>query len=70
MPGIDGFETTRRIKAFRPELKIIAQTAFAMKEDKKLTMEANCDDYISKPIRLNDFIKMLVKHLNGQPPKS
>ena len=69
MPGIDGFETTRRIKAFRPELKIIAQTAFAMKEDKKLTMEANCDDYMSKPIRLNDFIKMLVKHLDGQPPK-
>ncbi len=51
LPGIDGHEATRRIKEFRKELVIIATTAYAMSEDRQKSIDAGCDDYISKPIK-------------------
>jgi len=50
MPVLNGFEATRRIKELYPDLPVIAQTAFAMKEEKSGCYEAGCDDYITKPI--------------------
>src|SRR5947209_7985516 len=52
MPGIDGFQLTRRLKS-RPETKdiiIIAVTAYAMKGDEEKARDAGCDGYLSKPI--------------------
>ncbi len=52
LPGIDGFELTRRLKA-DPETRdilIVAVTAYAMKGDEQRARAAGCDDYISKPI--------------------
>ena len=64
MPEVNGIEATLEIKKIRPELPIIAQTAYAMTEDKKLTMEAGCVDYLSKPIKTNVLISTLNKYLN------
>jgi PAS domain S-box-containing protein len=50
MPILDGFEATKAIKHFQPHLPIIAQTAFAMADDKETALARGCDDYISKPI--------------------
>lgn len=50
LPDIDGFETTQQIKGIIPNLPVIAQTAYAMKNDRRLCLENGCDDYISKPI--------------------
>jgi two-component system, cell cycle response regulator DivK len=50
LPELNGYEAVKRIKAFNKNLKIIAQTAYAMAEDKDLCLEAGCDDYICKPI--------------------
>jgi PAS domain S-box-containing protein len=52
MPGIDGFELTRRIKADprQHQTQIGAVTAYAMKGDRERAFAAGCDGYIAKPI--------------------
>jgi two-component system cell cycle response regulator DivK len=53
LPGFDGFEATRRIKA-NPALQhipIVAVTSYAMGGDEARAMEAGCDGYVSKPLR-------------------
>ncbi len=50
MPVMDGFEATSLIKKFRPDLPIIAQSAYTTKKDKQKADLAGCDSFISKPI--------------------
>ena len=50
LPDIDGFETTRKIKELNPKLPVIAQTAYALYNDRERCLENGCDDYISKPL--------------------
>jgi PAS domain S-box-containing protein len=69
MPEMDGFEAARRIrdtqsKVLNPDIPIIALTALAMKEDKDLAFDAGMDDYLSKPVELQDLEKILNKWLH------
>jgi CheY-like chemotaxis protein len=62
MPEMDGLETTRRIcelwsSGSRP--RIIAMTANAMQGDREECMASGMDDYISKPIRMNELVQAL-----------
>lgn len=52
LPGMDGLELTRRLKAdpATSDIVILAITAYAMKGDKQKALEAGCDGYITKPI--------------------
>jgi PAS domain S-box-containing protein len=64
MPEMDGYEATKLIldefsKEKRP--KIIAMTANAMQGDKELCIEAGMDDYISKPVRIEEMYDILIK---------
>lgn len=64
MPHMDGYDTAIQIKAFRPSLPIIAQTAFADDFGKTKALAAGCDDYITKPIQQSELmtiIQMLLK---------
>ena len=56
MPIMNGYEASRQIKSIRPDLPIIAQTAYAMAEDRKRAIEAGCDDFIAKPIGKDDLL--------------
>lgn len=59
IPFMNGYEATRQIKKIRPNLPVIAQTAYAMPEDKNKALVAGCDGYIAKPIIKNELIKII-----------
>jgi len=62
MPEMDGLEATRTIrKGKRRQPLIIAMTANAMKEDKDECERAGMDDFLSKPVKLEDLVAMLEK---------
>jgi FOG: CheY-like receiver len=63
MPFLNGFEATRLIKIKRPDLPIIAQTAYAMSSDKEEATNAGCDGYLSKPLKINQIKEVLEKYL-------
>lgn len=50
MPLMDGFEAVKLIKEFRPELPIVAQTAFSSKKDKEKVFASGFSGFLSKPI--------------------
>ena len=57
MPGMDGYEATKKIREFNQEVVIIAQTAYALTGDREKAFEAGCNDYISKPIKKSRISK-------------
>jgi len=60
MPEMGGLEAARIIRQYRPDgLKIIAVTACALEEILEECLEAGMDDYVSKPIKLNELANLL-----------
>ncbi|WP_088654615.1 response regulator [Geofilum rhodophaeum] len=64
LPIMDGYTATRAIKEINPDVPIIAQTAHVMSGEREKCMEAGCNDYLAKPIRLQILIDTLSKYLN------
>ena len=63
LPGINGYQATKEIKKIRPQLPVIAQTAFAMTEEKDACFSAGCDGYIAKPIKSQLLLPVLLEVL-------
>jgi two-component system, cell cycle response regulator DivK len=65
MPGMDGLELTRRLKAdaATKHIVVVAFTAYAMKGDEVKLRAAGCDGYISKPIDVSRFAAQVRQHL-------
>jgi two-component system cell cycle response regulator DivK len=61
LPGMDGLAASRLLKADAATrgIKIVALTALAMKGDRERVAAAGCDGYISKPIRYQEFLKVV-----------
>ncbi len=64
LPGMDGYEAVRQIRQFNTDVVIIAQTAYALIDDREKAIEAGCNDYISKPIDKNLLKTLIRKHCN------
>ena len=63
MPILSGYEATKEIKIVMPTVPIIAQTAYAINNEKEIALAAGCDDYISKPISWTVLSEKMVIHL-------
>lgn len=63
LPLKDGLEATREIRKFRPDIPIIAQTAFALSGDEEKALNAGCNDYITKPINRTRLLEMIKTYL-------
>jgi hypothetical protein len=50
MPNVDGYEATAEIKKMKPNMPVIAQTAYALNSDYQKVFDSGCNDYITKPI--------------------
>ena len=72
LPGMDGLELTRRLKAdpaTRP-IRVIALTAYAMKGDDEKAFAAGCDGYITKPIDVERLPVVVSSYLAERSPES
>lgn len=68
LPEISGLDVTKLLKADSDlkSIPVIAVTAFAMKGDEQKIREGGCEDYISKPISITNFLETVRKHLETQ----
>jgi two-component system cell cycle response regulator DivK len=68
LPKLDGWEATRSLRndqQFR-STPIVALTAHAMTGDREQAMKAGCDTYLTKPIDVDLFIKVIEPYLSGE----
>ena len=73
MPGMDGFETTTKLREWeaagqRARTRVVALTAMAMREDVDRALKAGCDDYLTKPIRRTAFYSYLMSFTGPKRP--
>jgi PAS domain S-box-containing protein len=62
MPGIDGYETARRLRHIAPQLPIIAQTADALDETRSKCVDAGMVEHVAKPVDFKALIELLLRH--------
>ena len=68
MPEMDGLEATRIVRQRWPGdgPKVIAITAYALEGDREKFIEAGMDDYIAKPVKINDLRAVLERNFAGK----
>jgi signal transduction histidine kinase/ActR/RegA family two-component response regulator len=66
MPGIDGYETARRIHALYPQLPIIGQTAHALPEEHAHCIASGMVDRVTKPIDADELVRVVLRHCGSR----
>jgi PAS domain S-box-containing protein len=66
LPLLNGFDVSRQIRESGNNVPIIAQTAYALREDRNECLEAGCNDYIPKPIPKNDLLRSILNQLRSK----
>ncbi len=62
MPVMDGLKAAKLIKSIRSDVVIIAQTAHVFSEDREKAYEAGCDDFLTKPIIIEELMLKIKKY--------
>ena len=70
LPGMDGYEATRHIKFFQPNIPVIAVTAYSIHEEEEKIRKAGINGYVSKPIHSDDLISTMNEVMRNSPRKS
>ncbi len=68
MPKLDGYEAARRIRAAereREHVPIIAMTAYSQRGERERCLAARMDDYLSKPVRMEELDAVLKRWVPG-----
>ncbi len=63
LPELDGYMATQQIKQFRKELPVIAQTAYALSDEREKCLKAGCVDYLAKPYIASKLLAMISKYI-------
>jgi CheY-like chemotaxis protein len=66
LPIMNGLDATQTLKSMKPDLPVIAVTAYAMSEDKDKCFEAGCDDFIVKPINRFELLAKIENYFESQ----
>ncbi len=64
MPEMNGFEAVKMIRAMNDSVPVIAQTAFAMSDDREKMKQAGFDDYVSKPVDIQQLMAIVSRWIN------
>lgn len=64
LPKMNGYEATRKIREFKKDLPIIAQTAYVMHDEIDKVLDAGCNDLVTKPIKGDVLLETCKKYLN------
>jgi len=70
LPGMDGYETTRKIKHIKPNIPVIAVTAYSILEEEEKIRKAGMNGYVSKPICSDDLISNMYEVMRNSPRRS
>jgi CheY-like chemotaxis protein len=65
MPELDGCEVTKEIRKLNSVLPIIAQTAYALEDERQKSLDAGCNGYITKPINKKDLMELINSYLKN-----
>ena len=67
LPGMDGLQATKALKSHPAtrDVWVIALTAHAMKGDKEIALNANCDGYLTKPIDTRSFVATITEFIGA-----
>lgn len=63
LPLMNGYDVAKGIKEVKPNLPIIAQTAYALEGDREKALDAGCDEYVPKPIVISNLLRKMDKYL-------
>lgn len=70
LPELNGIEVTKLIREVRPDIPVLAQTAFAMEEDRLMARSAGFNEFMVKPLNKNEFLKILAPYLKDDDVNS
>ena len=67
MPGLDGYETVRRLKSeVKEQIPTIALTAYVSSDEKERCLAAGMDDYLAKPLQIEEMERMVIRYVHPQ----